>query len=274
MIASAPEGAREPASGAARMRSLLLSWALLAAIWVPGLLLVEFLVLQRLVLTASAVWTAMLVPACQALALESLAAPLGFGASLGRLVRSLRSPRILFVWSLTAASLIAGWTLGEARVLQAAGVLLALAAAALFAAATGPSGALANVRGAAVALALVLLLAVSTQVAPWLENLPLLLAPGWPPRATRLLFLLPWLAVFFAALFRVQSALARSRETTADWLGAAAGGGALLLVARLLPLRLDVVPHAATPLGPPTLLVLVTACLAAAATLSQGEAER
>lgn len=266
MIASAPADRYAPAPAAARMQSLLLSWILLAGIWVPGLLLVELLVLQRLVLTASALWTAALVPACQALALESLAAPLGFGAALARLARSLRAPRTLLVWSLAVASLVAGWSVGSARLPEAAAALLALAAAVLFAAAARPSGSLAAARGAALALALLLLLALSTQVVPGFERLPRLLAFGWPPRAARLLYLLPWLGAFYAALFRVQRASAAPRETTADWLGAAAGVSAVALVARLLPLSLAVTPQAAEPLGPPTLLVLVTACLAAAGT--------
>ena len=266
MILPAQTDAGSAAPAAARMRSLLRSWMLLAAIWIPGLLVVELLVLQRLALTAAAMWTAALVPACQALALESLAAPLAPGAALARLARSLRAPATLAAWSLAAASFIAGASFGDARVLQAAAALLGLAAAALFAAATRPKAALAAERGAALTLAFLLVLAVSTVVAPWLERLPQVLAPGWPPRATRLLFLLPCLGAFFASLFRVQRALGGAREAAADWLGAAAGTCALLLVARLLPLRLDVTPQAAAPLGLAALLLLVTACLAAAGT--------
>ncbi len=269
----------EPA--AARMRSLLLSWALLAAIWVPGVALVELLVVHRIALTASAVWTAMLVPACQALALESLAAPLGLGAALARLRRSLRAPRTFIPWGLALASLVAAWLGAETvggRVLSAAAAILAVAAAALLASAARSSGALATARGAALALALLLLLASASGLAPWLDGLdwldrlPALVAPDWPPRATRLLFLLPWLGAFYAALFSVQRALLASRPAAADWLGAAAGTGALALAARLLPMRLDVAPQAAASLAPGTFFVLVTACLVAAGTtLSHGE---
>ena len=265
---------------AARMRSLLLSWVLLAAIWIPGVALVELLVVHRIAFTASAVWTAMLVPACQALALESLAAPLGLAAALARLRRSLRAPRTYLPWSLALASLGAAWFgagSGGGGVLSAAAAILASAAAALFATAARASGALATARGAALALALLLLLASASGLAPWLDwldRLPALVAPDWPPRATRLLFLLPWLGAFFAALFGVQRALLASRPAAADWLGAAAGTAALAVVARLLPLRLDVAPQATASLAPGTFFVLVTACLVAAGTsLARGEAQ-
>ncbi len=247
------------------MRSLLLSWALLAAIWAPGLLVVELLVLKRISLTAAALWTATLVPAAQALALESLAAPLGLGAALARLLRSCRWPRIWIPWSLAAASLGAAELGGGARMLSAAAALLALGAAALFAAAARSSGALVTAPAAALTLALLLLLAISNRIAPWLEELPSLLAPGWPPRATRLLVLLLWLGAFFATLFRVQRALAVARKTAATWLGAAAGAGALALVVRFLPLSLEVAAPGAEPLALGRPLVLVTACLVAAA---------
>lgn len=277
MTGSASADELDFAPAAARMRSLLLSWLLLAAIWIPGVALVELLVVHRIALTASAVWTAMLVPACQALALESLAAPLGLGAALARLLRSLRAPRTYLPWSLALASLAAAWfgagSVGGG-VLSAAAASLAVAAAALFAAATRASGALATARGAALALALLLLLASASALTPWLERLPALVAPDWPPRATRLLFLLPWLGAFYTALFGVQRALLASRPAAADWLGAAAGTGALAVVARLLPLRLDVAPQAAASLAPGTFFVLVTACLVAAGTtLSRGQAK-
>jgi len=275
MIPSAPASARAAAPSAARMRSLLLSWGLLASIWAPGLLLVELLVLHRIDLTASALWTAALVPACQALALESLAAPLGLGSALARLLRSLRAPRVYLPWSLAAASLGAAALGGGARILSAAAALLAGGAAALFASAARPSGALRTVRGAALTLALLLLLASASRVAPWLERLPAFVAPDWPPDATRRLVLLPWLGAFYATLFRVQRKLADERPTAATWLSAAAGTGALGLVARLLPFRLDVTAPGAEPLAAGTFLVLVTACLVAAgAALPQGQAER
>ena len=275
MIAPTSTNAGAAAPAAARMQGLLRSWLLLAAIWIPGLLALELLVLQRLALTAAAMWTAALVPACQALALESLAAPLAPGAALARMARSLRARWTLVAWTLAAASVVAGWSLGDARLPQATAALLALAAAALFAAATRPQAALATARGAALTLALLLVLAVSTLIAPWLDRLPQLLAPGWPSRATRLLIVLPCLAAFFAALFRVQRRLGGAREAAADWLGAAAGTCVLLFLARLLPLRLDVTPRAGAALAPAALLVVVAACLAAAGTsLARGEAER
>ena len=250
----------------ARMPRLLFSWALLAAIWAPGVLVVELLVLQRLQLTASALWTAALVPACQAVALESLAAPLGAGVALQRLVRSLRSARGWAPWATAAAGLGASWFGGETRVLSTTAALLALGAAGLFAWAARPSGPLQAALGSAAALVLVLLLAISLRIAPWLEHLPALIAPAGPPRAIRLLVLLPWLGGFYFTLFRVQRAVAGERKTAATWLAAAAAAGALALVVRFLPLRLDVAAPGTESLVPGTFLVLAAACLAAAET--------
>ncbi len=275
MIASPPASAEDTPAATARMRSLLLSWALLTAIWAPGLLLVELLVLHRVSLTAAALWTAALVPACQALALESLAAPLGLGAALVRLRRSFRSPWPWILWGLAGGSVVAAWLGGEGDILGSTAALLALAAVVLFVAAALRSGPLHTARGYSRLLALLLLLAISNRIAPWLEKLPSLVAPGWPPAAIRLFVVLPWIGGSYVALFRVQRALALTRRTAAIWLSAAAGGGALGLVAYLLPFRLDVAVPGTESLAPGTFFVLVTACLAAAGTAAfRAEPER
>ena len=99
MTASASADQPVFAPATARMRSLLLSWVLLAAIWIPGVALVELLVVHRIAFTASAVWTAMLVAACQALRRQSLCAQLARVHARARPRRALRAPRTYLPWS-------------------------------------------------------------------------------------------------------------------------------------------------------------------------------
>jgi len=247
----------------ARMRSLLISWAILAAIWAPGFLLVELLVLRHVRLNAAALWTGVLVSACQALALESLAAPLGLGAALSRLRASFRRPATWLPWGLAAVALASVSLGGDASWLTSATLLLAGCAALLLSAAVRARGPLASARGATLTLALLLLLAVAGRLVPALDQLPASLLSGWPPGAARLPVLLAWLSLFFFTLFRVQRALADARPASATWLSVAAGLGALGLVLRFLPLSLEVVAEGSAS-SPRAAWLLAAAGLAAA----------
>lgn len=262
----APSAAAGPAPlPPRRMRDLLLSWALLTAVWMIGSLLVEVLVLRRVALTAAQLWTALLVPACQALALEGLASPLGLGAALARLGASLRAPATLAIWLLAGAAVAGATWWGEGRrILAAAGGGLALLAAALVVLAVRRTAELRAARGPALRFAVVLL-AVAAHVAyPWLDRLPSLVAPRAPRGAARVLVVLLLVGVLFSTLFRLQRALGTRRETAADWLGAGAGFAAVGLVASALPFRLTVGSPGAEPLAPALLGVVAAAAAAAA----------
>jgi hypothetical protein len=264
MITTAPVSGTAAPPTAARMRSLLLSWALLAAVWNIGLLLVELLVLSHIRLTAAALWTATLVSACQAIALESLAAPLGLRPALARLRRSFRSPLVWIPWSLVAASFGAAGLGGGARAVSTGAALLSSCAAVLLFAATRPSRALHAARGATITFAFLLLLASSNHFVPVIERLPGLLALRWPAGATRMALLATAVCTAYAVLFRVQRTLGTARPKAATWLAAAAGTGALALLVRFLPLSLEVAVPGAEPVAPAALLALVSACLATA----------
>lgn len=274
-VPAPPATAGSAASPAPRMPALLGSWALLAGIWVVGTASLGILVLRRVDLTASALWTAVLVSACQALALESLSAPFRLGPALVRLGGSLRAPATLGVCLLASAGLGAAHLAGGgARILTATAVLLGSGAGVLLFLAVRRQADLHAARGGAILFASVLLLAAANGIYPWLDRLPLLAGSGAPARGLRLVLALLCLGTFYGTLFRVQRALAGVRETAATWLGAAAGIGAIGLVAILLPLRLTVGAPDAERLALGTLLVLVAAGLAAAGTALFREADR
>ncbi len=248
-----------------RMRDLLLSWALLTTVWVIVSLLVEVLVLRRVALTAAQLWTALLVPACQALALEALAAPLRLGAAVARLRASLGAPATLAIWLLSAAA-VAGATLwGEGkRILAATGGGLLLLAAALVVLAVRRTAELRAARGSALRFAVALVVVAANVAEPWLDRLPALVAPQAPPGALRVLFVLLLVGFLYSTLFRFQRALGTFRETAADWLGVGAGCAAVGLVASALPFRLTVGSPGSEPLAPAILGVAAAASAAAA----------
>lgn len=249
-----------------RMASLLRSWLLLAALWGVGQLLLGLLVLRQIELTAAALWTTALVSACQALALESLEAPLGFGLFLTQAAGSLRRRTVWILWLLDGAAVATAHLLerGGALLLSALGALLAVLAAGLFTfAAWRPEG-LRSARPALSSLSLLLLLSAAEAIRPWLSLLSAWLLPQWPKSPARSLLVALFVVALYSALFRSQRRIAGRDDTASGWLAAAAGAGALGVVASLLPLRLMTSLQEAPSLGPGTLLVAVTGCLATA----------
>lgn len=247
------------------MRELLGTWVLLLAIWVPLMLLLDVLVLHRLRLTGAALWTATLVPACQAVALESLAAPLGLSRAVAQLLRNIRDRRIWIPWGLALVGSGVAMVGDGARRLGLTAGLLALLAAVRFLVAARRGGPLARARIATVTLALLLLLGSAMPFVVRLDGWTAVAAPGGTVAVARMLLVPGALGALFVSLFAVQSALAPGHRTAATWLGAAAGAGGLALIVRWLPLRLEVALPGGEPLAPGVFLLFATACVASAA---------
>lgn len=225
------------------MRRVLSSWALFGVVWVGGQALVDLLVRRHVDATAAALWTAAVVTAAQALAVESLASPLGLVVFLRGAGRTLRRPASLALWSLAALALLAAWWWldGGLAPLAMVRIGLAVAAALSLAIAAWRQKELAAVRGPLLTLSTLVMLTASDQVLGWLAVGPRRLLPV-SARAADLIALLLVLSMLYAALFRAQSRVAKVRATAASWLGAAAGIGTLGLAAKVLPWSLSSSP--------------------------------
>ena len=245
------------------MRRVLFAWALFGVTWVLGHALLDVLVRRHVEWTATALWTAVLVPGIQALAVESLAAPFGLRDFLIRARRTLRRPAGLTLSALAVLGLLSLWLALDSGIAAFAVARAALAtiAAALFASAVLRHSGLAAARGALLLLAALLLVTASNRVVDGLAVVTRRLLPAIPSFAA-LIVLLPLLALLYASLFRAQTRIAAARGNAASWLGAAAGIGTLGLVAELLPWRLTTSPTVDFgSLLPPALLYTATLCL-------------